>query len=140
MRLEIVRRALLSFGRIYFCLVWVSLSPPYICTHVLLDYNSYFLFYHSPTCVAYTHSGLELFLLDNTSYFLCFHSPRDRSRAYGTIQGLKPPRLALWSDPSPVEMLKNSGLSEKWRRREISNFGVCGGLCENEVLFVSGML
>lgn len=86
-----------------------------------------FLCSHSLTHDCTTHSGLELFLLDNTSYFLCFHSPRDRNRAYGTLQGLAPPRLALWSDPSPVEMLKKSGLNEKWRRREMSNFGMlCG--------------
>nr|XP_033801863.1 neurobeachin-like protein 1 isoform X2 [Geotrypetes seraphini] len=64
-------------------------------------------------------SALEIFLIDQTNYFLNFKK-EVRNRVYSRILSLCPPNL--YGARSPQELLKASGLTQKWVNREISNF------------------
>uniref|UniRef100_H3B2H2 Neurobeachin-like protein 2 n=1 Tax=Latimeria chalumnae TaxID=7897 RepID=H3B2H2_LATCH len=64
-------------------------------------------------------SALEIFLIDQTNYFLNFKK-EVRNKVYSRILGLRPPNL--YGTRSPQELLKASGLTQKWVNREISNF------------------
>ncbi|XP_048190361.1 LOW QUALITY PROTEIN: neurobeachin-like protein 2 [Perognathus longimembris pacificus] len=97
-------------------------------------------------------SALELFFLDQSNYFLnfpCkaaarsgsgssassspFPTPRSppcpgpshtqvRNQVYSWLLRLRPPSQGYLSSRSPQEMLRASGLTQKWVQREISNF------------------
>ncbi|CAM9697469.1 unnamed protein product [Lampetra planeri] len=66
-------------------------------------------------------SALEIFFIDQTSYFLNF-TKEVRNRVYSRIVGLRPPNLVYYGSRSPQELLKASGITQKWVNREISNF------------------
>lgn len=66
-------------------------------------------------------SALEIFLVDQTSYFLNF-TTKTRNKIFSRILGLNPPNILYGSGRSPSELLKASGLTQKWVNREISNF------------------
>uniref|UniRef100_A0A182T0Y0 BEACH domain-containing protein n=1 Tax=Anopheles maculatus TaxID=74869 RepID=A0A182T0Y0_9DIPT len=66
-------------------------------------------------------SALEMFLIDQTSYFLNF-TTRTRNKIFTKILSLQPPNILYGSGRSPAELLKSSGLTQKWANREISNF------------------
>ncbi|KAK3708098.1 hypothetical protein QZH41_019181, partial [Actinostola sp. cb2023] len=66
-------------------------------------------------------TALEFFLVDQTNYFInC--SKHDRNLIYKSIISLRPPNLYYIGARTPVQLLKASGLTERWLRREISNF------------------
>uniref|UniRef100_A0A4W6E3W2 Neurobeachin-like protein 2 n=1 Tax=Lates calcarifer TaxID=8187 RepID=A0A4W6E3W2_LATCA len=82
-------------------------------------------------------SALEIFLIDQTNYFLNFkkevmsHKPHfsiklanisthARNKVYSRMLLLR--SLSLYGTRSPQELLKASGLTQKWVNREISNF------------------
>ncbi|XP_014684299.3 neurobeachin-like protein 2 isoform X2 [Equus asinus] len=91
-------------------------------------------------------SALELFFIDQANYFLNFPSkvggatasspsqaPRPqpcpipshtqvRNQVYSWLLRLRPPTQGYLSSRSPQEMLRASGLTQKWVQREISNF------------------
>ncbi|XP_039084272.1 neurobeachin-like protein 2 isoform X2 [Hyaena hyaena] len=91
-------------------------------------------------------SALELFFIDQANYFLNFpckvggptasspwHAPRPqpcltpphtqvRNQVYSWLLRLRPPAQGYLSSRSPQEMLRASGLTQKWVQREISNF------------------
>ncbi|XP_069873650.1 neurobeachin-like protein 2 isoform X2 [Dipodomys merriami] len=87
-------------------------------------------------------SALELFFIDQSNYFLNFPckapaaagsgsgsppypSPPHthiRNQAYSWLLRLRPPSQGYLSSRSPQEMLRASGLTQKWVQREISNF------------------
>ncbi|XP_059693893.1 neurobeachin-like protein 2 isoform X3 [Haemorhous mexicanus] len=96
-------------------------------------------------------SALELFFIDQANYFLNFRKkvgtpsspPRSlpgpwlclsssssmsfcplqvRNKVYSCILGLRPPNQTYFGSRSPQELLKASGLTQKWVLREISNF------------------
>ena len=70
-------------------------------------------------------TAIEIFFGDKTNCFLNFETVRIRAYVFSKIlSGLKPPNLArvVGSSSSPGDALKRSGLTEKWRRREVSNF------------------
>ncbi|XP_032314525.1 neurobeachin-like protein 2 isoform X3 [Camelus ferus] len=91
-------------------------------------------------------SALELFFIDQANYFLnfpCkvggaaasspFQAPRPqpcpipphtqvRNQVYSLLLRLRPPTQGYLSSRSPQEMLRASGLTQKWVQREISNF------------------
>ena len=67
-------------------------------------------------------SGIEFFLLDQTNYFINFPSNRRRNKAYSRLVGLPLPNLIYSSSRSPADVLKASGLTQKWVTRQISNF------------------
>ncbi|KAG9335568.1 hypothetical protein JZ751_004472 [Albula glossodonta] len=64
-------------------------------------------------------SALEIFLIDQTNYFLNFKKEA-RNKVYSRILLLR--SLSLYGTRSPQELLKASGLTQKWVNREISNF------------------
>uniref|UniRef100_A0A286ZT68 Neurobeachin-like protein 2 n=1 Tax=Sus scrofa TaxID=9823 RepID=A0A286ZT68_PIG len=91
-------------------------------------------------------SALELFFIDQANYFLNFpckvggptasspyQGPRPqpcpipphtqvRNQVYSWLLRLRPPTQGYLSSRSPQEMLRASGLTQKWVQREISNF------------------
>ncbi|XP_047388286.1 neurobeachin-like protein 2 isoform X4 [Sciurus carolinensis] len=91
-------------------------------------------------------SALELFFIDQSNYFLNFpckvagtsasspcQAPRPqpcpipphtqvRNQVYSWLLRLRPPTQGYLSSRSPQEMLRASGLTQKWVQREISNF------------------
>ncbi|XP_037907722.1 neurobeachin-like protein 1 isoform X2 [Hermetia illucens] len=66
-------------------------------------------------------SALEIFLIDQTSYFLNF-TTKTRNKIFTKILSLQPPNILYGSGRSPPELLRASGLTQKWVNREISNF------------------
>ncbi|XP_069839468.1 neurobeachin-like protein 1 isoform X4 [Dendropsophus ebraccatus] len=64
-------------------------------------------------------SALEIFLVDQTNYFLNFKK-EVRNKVYSRVFSLRLPNL--YGSRSPQELLKASGLTQKWVNREISNF------------------
>ncbi|KAM6339007.1 LOW QUALITY PROTEIN: neurobeachin-like protein 2 [Podargus strigoides] len=66
-------------------------------------------------------SALELFFIDQANYFLNFKK-KVRNKVYSCILGLRPPNQIYFGSRSPQELLKASGLTQKWVLREISNF------------------
>ncbi|XP_067349895.1 neurobeachin-like protein 1 isoform X4 [Channa argus] len=64
-------------------------------------------------------SALEIFLIDQTNYFLNFKKEA-RNKVYSRMLLLR--SLNLYGTRSPQELLKGSGLTQKWVNREISNF------------------
>ncbi|XP_034031730.1 neurobeachin-like protein 1 isoform X2 [Thalassophryne amazonica] len=64
-------------------------------------------------------SALEIFLIDQTNYFLNFKK-EVRNKVYSRMLLLR--SLNLYGTRSPQELLKASGLTQKWVNREISNF------------------
>uniref|UniRef100_G3SM56 Neurobeachin-like protein 2 n=1 Tax=Loxodonta africana TaxID=9785 RepID=G3SM56_LOXAF len=91
-------------------------------------------------------SALELFFIDQANYFLNFprkvggtpasspyHSAptlphptlphtQVRNQVYSCLLRLRPPTQGYLGSRSPQEMLRASGLTQKWVQREISNF------------------
>ncbi|XP_052847786.1 neurobeachin-like protein 1 isoform X3 [Drosophila gunungcola] len=66
-------------------------------------------------------SALEIFLVDQTSYFLNF-TTKTRNNVFTKIVGLPLPNILYGSGRSPAELLRASGLTQRWINREISNF------------------
>ncbi|XP_069696255.1 neurobeachin-like protein 1 isoform X1 [Periplaneta americana] len=66
-------------------------------------------------------SALEFFLTDQTSYFLNF-STKTRNKVFTRILSLRPPNLCHYGSRTPADLLRSSGLIQKWVNREISNF------------------
>lgn len=66
-------------------------------------------------------SALEIFLVDYTSYFLNF-TTKTRNKIFTKILSLQPPNILYGTGRSPAELLRSSGLMQKWINREISNF------------------
>ncbi|XP_056884546.1 neurobeachin-like protein 1 isoform X3 [Takifugu flavidus] len=64
-------------------------------------------------------SALEIFLIDQTNYFLNFQK-EVRNKVYSRMLQLR--SLSFHGTRSPQELLKASGLTQKWVNREISNF------------------
>ena len=67
-------------------------------------------------------TALEVFLVDQTNMFLNFPTNRKRNKVYSRLVSLRLPNLLHSSSRSPAELLKSSGLTQKWVNREISNF------------------
>lgn len=66
-------------------------------------------------------SAMELFLVDRKSYFINLKT-KTRNKVFSKILGLQPPNIQYGSGRAPIELLKSSGLTQKWVNREISNF------------------
>ena len=67
-------------------------------------------------------SALEVFLLDHTNFFLNFTSSKRRNKVFTKILSQRPPNMVPNSGRSPKDLLKASGLTQKWINREITNF------------------
>lgn len=66
-------------------------------------------------------SAMELFLVDRKSYFINLKT-KNRNKIFSKILSLQPPNIQYGSGRAPIELLKSSGLTQKWVNREISNF------------------
>ena len=67
-------------------------------------------------------SALEVFLVDHTNFFLNFVSSKRRNKVFTKILSQRPPNMVPNTGRSPKDILKSSGLTQKWINREISNF------------------
>ncbi|KAH9489603.1 Neurobeachin-like protein 1 [Bulinus truncatus] len=67
-------------------------------------------------------SALEVFLIDQTNYFINFPEKQMRNKIYSQILSLRPSNLIYKGQRSPADLLRASGLTQKWVHREISNF------------------
>ncbi|GAB0094771.1 neurobeachin-like protein 1 [Sergentomyia squamirostris] len=66
-------------------------------------------------------SALEIFLVDQRSFFINL-TTKIRNKVFSKILSLQPPNIQYGSGRAPSELLKASGLMQKWVNREISNF------------------
>ncbi|KAM9307763.1 neurobeachin-like protein 2 [Gastrophryne carolinensis] len=64
-------------------------------------------------------SALEFFFIDQANYFVNFKK-KVRNKVYSRILGLL--NQVLYGSRSPQELLQSSRITQKWVRREISNF------------------
>eukprot|EP01107_Rhizomastix_libera_P015255 TRINITY_DN5536_c0_g1_i1.p2 TRINITY_DN5536_c0_g1~~TRINITY_DN5536_c0_g1_i1.p2 ORF type:complete len:964 (+),score=216.54 TRINITY_DN5536_c0_g1_i1:3477-6368(+) len=67
-------------------------------------------------------SAIEIFFIDQTNIFLNFLSSTTKANACSAILSLHPPNLVYANTTTPADILKRSGLTEKWQQRQISNF------------------
>ncbi|XP_020371025.1 neurobeachin-like protein 2 isoform X1 [Rhincodon typus] len=65
-------------------------------------------------------SALEFFFIDQSNYFINFKK-KVRNKVYSRIVSTHPSNLNF-NSRSPQELLKASGLTQKWVQRKISNF------------------
>ncbi|XP_072116392.1 neurobeachin-like protein 2 isoform X3 [Mobula birostris] len=66
-------------------------------------------------------SALEFFFIDQSNYFVNFKK-KVRNKVYSRMLAARPPNLFYFDSRSPQELLKASGLTQKWVQRKISNF------------------
>ena len=67
-------------------------------------------------------TALELFLSNGRNYFLDFGSREERRLVLAKLLSLKPPRLQRLLSRPAVELMQRSKLTQRWQRRELSNF------------------
>ncbi|GFO07271.1 neurobeachin-like protein 1, partial [Plakobranchus ocellatus] len=67
-------------------------------------------------------TALEVFFIDQTNYFINFPEKTLRNKVYSSILSLRPPNLIYKGQRSSGDLLRASGLTQKWVNREISNF------------------
>ncbi|KAJ3416938.1 Neurobeachin-like protein 1 [Chytridiales sp. JEL 0842] len=68
------------------------------------------------------NSALEFFFSDKTIFMFNFQNVKDKMRVLSKIIQVKPPNLVNADPRNPIDILRKSGVTEKWQRREISNF------------------
>lgn len=68
--------------------------------------------------------ALELFFVDRSNSFFSFADKTERKRVYQALIAARPPNLSEMYGRSlqPDTLFKRSGLTERWVRREVSNF------------------
>ncbi|GJP47283.1 hypothetical protein CLOM_g6504 [Closterium sp. NIES-68] len=69
-------------------------------------------------------SALEIFMIDRSNFFFNFEGPEERLRVHRAIEHANPPHLQHHFLPTqrPEKMLERLQLTERWLRREITNF------------------
>ncbi|CAI7751887.1 unnamed protein product, partial [Closterium sp. NIES-54] len=69
-------------------------------------------------------SALEVFMIDRSNFFFNFEGPEERLRVHRAIEHANPPHLQHHFSPTlrPEKMLERLQLTERWLRREITNF------------------
>ena len=69
-------------------------------------------------------AALELFFSNLTNILLCFASPEDCQMCYDAILKQNTPRLekTFRTIPTAKQVFELSGVMDKWRKREVSNF------------------
>ena len=71
-------------------------------------------------------SALEIFLMDRSAYFIDVRTREQRARVYSTIAGLEKKHCARMEpyagNGGPEALFRKSNLTQRWCRREISNF------------------
>lgn len=66
-------------------------------------------------------SALEIFLVNQTNHFFNFDKTT-RNKVYTRLIRLHPPNLINFQSRSPSQLIKASGITQKWVKREMSNF------------------
>ena len=61
-------------------------------------------------------------MISSTNFFLNFSSNKRRNKVFTKIISQRPPNMVPNTGRSPKDLLKSSGLTQKWMNREISNF------------------
>ena len=67
-------------------------------------------------------SGIEFFLTDQTNYFINFPNNRRRNKVYSRMAQMRsqmPNLIYANGSRSPAEVLKTSGLTQKWTNRQV---------------------
>ena len=67
-------------------------------------------------------TALELFTSNGRNFFLDFGSREERRLVLAKLLSLKPPRLQRWLSRPAVELMSRSKLTQRWQKRELSNF------------------
>ena len=67
-------------------------------------------------------TALEVFCSNGRNYFLDFGSREERRVVLAKLISLKPPRLNRLCSRPAVELMARSKLTQRWQKREISNF------------------
>eukprot|EP00899_Mesostigma_viride_P003816 jgi/Mesvir1/13435/Mv16507-RA.1 len=69
-------------------------------------------------------SALELFFVDRSNFFFNFPDESARKKVFQVIRELRPPMVkpVFFSSQSPSRLLQKMQLTERWVKREISNF------------------
>jgi len=67
-------------------------------------------------------TAIELFLKDSTNYFLNFANGTERNQVLRAILQQRPRHLRYTGEKTPGDVLRKSKLTEKWQKRQISNF------------------
>ena len=67
-------------------------------------------------------TALEVFLSNGRNYFLEFGSREERRLVLAKLLSLKPPRLNRLCSRPAVELMARSKLTQRWQKREITNF------------------
>jgi hypothetical protein len=67
-------------------------------------------------------TAIEIFLTDQTNYFINFSSSKVVTKVYNSIASLRTPNLTRVGIRKPARLLQSSGLTQRWVKREISNF------------------
>ena len=81
-------------------------------------------------------SGIEFFLTDQTNYFINFPNNRRRNKVYSRMAQMRsqmPNLIYANGSRSPAEVLKTSGLTQKWTNRQVWPLNHSNGFC---LLFV----
>ena len=68
------------------------------------------------------HTAVELFTAKGGRHFLDLGTTTDRNLFLDTLLSLKPPGLDPVCSRPATEVLRRAKLTDKWRRREITNF------------------
>ena len=67
-------------------------------------------------------TALEVFLSNGRNYFVDFGSRDERRLVLAKLLSLKPPRLNRLCSRPAVELMARSKLTQRWQKREITNF------------------
>ncbi|XP_065051660.1 neurobeachin-like protein 2 [Rhopilema esculentum] len=67
-------------------------------------------------------TGLEFFLIDRSSYLINFASNKERDNFFKKTTSVRPPNLYYSGIKSPQRLLRVSHLTQRWVKREITNF------------------
>lgn len=67
-------------------------------------------------------TAVEIFLVSGKTHFFNFESKRERNKFLRKLLDRKPDNFLPLFSRSPLDILRKSKLTEKWRKREISNF------------------
>ena len=67
-------------------------------------------------------TALEVFLSNGRNYFVDFGSREERRVVLAKLLSLKPPRLNRLCSRPAVELMARSKLTQRWQKREITNF------------------
>ena len=60
--------------------------------------------------------------MDKSNVFFTCYTGAARDKVYEAIYATRPPKVTVWNIGNPGQKLQESGATEAWRERRISNF------------------